>query len=219
MATTEATARAQRRQRREDVQAVIREAALELVRRGSSFKNLTVDEIAREAGMTRSGFYFYFRDKEELLASVTRGVFDRLYEEADRWWHGSGDPRARVGTALEGVVSVYAEHSDLLRIVTEAASYDPEAREFWRGLIYRFIASTATQLHADQTAGRLADVDPDDAAAQLVWMVERYCYVQIATGDSAPDRVAASLTRTWVALLYRDGASRPTAKREPPLTA
>jgi AcrR family transcriptional regulator len=208
VATTDATTRVQRRQRREDVQTAIREAALELVRQGSSFKNLTVDEIARAAGMTRSGFYFYFRDKDELLASATQGVFDRLYEEADRWWHGKGDPRVRVRAALEGVVSVYAEHADLLRVVTEAASYDPEVRDFWRGLIERFVESTATQLHADQAAGRLSDVDPDDAAAQLVWMVERYCYVQIATGDSAPDRVAASLTRTWVAFLYRDGGSR-----------
>jgi AcrR family transcriptional regulator len=195
--------RAERRRRREDVQDGIRDAALGLLGEGSSFKDLTVDEIARAAGITRSAFYFYFRDKHDLLASATRAVFDRLYVEADRWWHGQGDPRERVRDGLEGVVAVYAEHADLLRIVTEAASYDPETRDFWRGLIQRFVDSTAEQLRADASAGRLADVDPDDVAEQLVWMVERCCYVQIATGDRDPAELAASLTRTWTALLYR----------------
>ncbi len=196
------TARQVRRDRREQVEASIRDAALALVRGGSSFKDLTVDEIARAAGLTRSAFYFYFRDKQDLLVSAAEGVTAELYEQADRWWHGEGPPRERVLTALEGVTASYAQHADLLRVVTEVSSYDEEIRSFWRTLVDRFVEATADHLQTEQARGRARGLDAESTAAQLVWMVERCCYVYLATGNRSPGELARSLTDTWVALLY-----------------
>jgi TetR/AcrR family transcriptional regulator, ethionamide resistance regulator len=216
--TAQSAARQQRLHRRDETQTRIREAALDLLRTGASFKELTVDEIARRAGLKRSAFYFYFRDKEDLLASATRGVFERLYAEAERWWHGSGDPLERLPAALHGVTSVYAEHSELLRTVTEAAGYDRETSVYWRGLVQRFIEATADQLYADRDAGRLPDLEPGETAAHLVWMVERVCYVEIATGGRDADDVAAALARTCKALLHPEQsvASRGVARTSQP---
>ncbi|MBA2430220.1 MAG: helix-turn-helix transcriptional regulator, partial [Thermoleophilaceae bacterium] len=54
------------RRRHDEVRDGVRRATLELVE-DASFKDLTVDEIARAAGISRSAFYFYFRDKHDLL--------------------------------------------------------------------------------------------------------------------------------------------------------
>jgi AcrR family transcriptional regulator len=169
---------------------------------GSSFKALTIDDIAVAAGIKRSAFYFYFRDKEDLLEHAAEDVVALLYEQADRWWHGQGEPESRVRAALDGVTAVYAEHADLLRVITEVSSYDPDVREFWRALVERFVSATADHLRAEQAVGRAPGIDPDETAFQLVWMVERCCYVRIATGDTPPEDLARSLTRTWMALLY-----------------
>lgn len=167
------------------------------------FKSLSVDELARAAGLSRTAFYFYFRDKQDLLMAITEEVVETLYQEADRWWHGEGSPEERVRAALEGVVSAYARNSALLRVTNEVAGYDEDVRVFWRSLVERFIAATVEHLRAEQKAGRTpAGLDPDTTAAQLIWMVERCCYVYLTREESSPDELAESLTRTWVQLLY-----------------
>lgn len=203
------TARRDRRQRRARVQADVRDAALRLVGEGASFNELTVDEIARRAGITRSAFYFYFRDKHDLLVAAAADAADDLYAQADRWWHGEEPPEVRIRAGLDGVVEAFARHRDLLRVVTEVAGYDEEIRAFWRALVERFVTATAEHLERELAAGRVRPLDPARTAEALVWMAERCCYVYLATGDRAPAELAATLTDTWVAALY--GFSGPPA--------
>lgn len=168
------------------------------------FRDLTIDEVAREAGISRTAFYFYFRDKHELLMAVTAEVAEALYQEADRWWHGRGDPDMLVREALSGVGAVYERHAPLLRVATEVSTYDEEVRRFWRSLVERFIAATADYLRREQRAGRVRHLDPRSTAEALVWMVERTLYIEVATGDRSPDELVASLVPLWVAVLYGD---------------
>src|SRR5215467_7526400 len=110
-ATTQAPRRGRgrssgRKSRERARERVIR-AALRLSEQGS-YSDLTVDEIAREAGLSRSAFYLHFHDKHELLLVAVEEVAQDLYEMADRWWHGEGPPAEQVRQAIEGVVAVYA---------------------------------------------------------------------------------------------------------------
>jgi TetR/AcrR family transcriptional regulator, ethionamide resistance regulator len=171
--------------------------------RDKSFTSLSVDELARAAGLTRTAFYFYFRDKRDLLMVITEEVVDALYEEADRWWHGEGSPEETIRAGLEGVVGTYERYKALLGVANEVSSYDDDVRLFWRSLMERFITATRDQIRSDQAAGRTAAaLDPATTAAQLVWMVERCCYVYLTRDELGADELADSLTRTWVQLLY-----------------
>ena len=126
--------------------------ALELAE-SAPFRDLTVDEIARAAGISRSAFYNHFRDKHDLLRVAVEEVADELYRMADRWWHGEGPPAERVRVALEGVVAVYAEHAGLLRVATEVSTYDEEVRELWIAIVERFIEATADHIRSEQAKG------------------------------------------------------------------
>ena len=188
--------------RREGVRASLVDALLELVRE-TPFKDLSIDELARAAGITRSGFYFYFADKRELLTAAAADAADDLYREADRWWHGRGDPPARLRSALEGVVGLYERHASLLRALTEVATYDEEVRAFWRALVERFIDATADYLGRERRAGRLRRaVEPQPMAESLVWMLERSCYVYLARGERSGEQLVESLSAAWTAALY-----------------
>src|SRR3954453_15318802 len=124
MAASQPT-RETRRRRRDEVRDAVRAATLGLLET-APFNVLTVDEIARAAGLSRSAFYFYFRDKNDLLIAAAEDLAAELYREADRWWHGEGAPRERIEAALRGMVDIYERHAPLFRVATEVSTYDAE---------------------------------------------------------------------------------------------
>jgi AcrR family transcriptional regulator len=196
--TTRTTPRERRRKARERLIS----AALRLADRGS-FRDLTVDEIARSAGLSRSAFYTHFGDKEELLLAAVEEVSRRLYEMADRWWHGVGPPAERVRRAIDGVVTVYAEEAGLLRIATEVSTYDDQVRGLWLDIAERFIDATADHVRAEQDLGLIPhNLDPRATAEGLFWMAERSCYIYLGRGERKPKQVTDALVPVWTAALY-----------------
>lgn len=197
-----ASDRAGRRKRREQARADVLKAALELSR-DAPFRDVTVDEIARAAGLSRSAFYTHFRDKHELLLVAVEEVAEQLYRMADRWWHGEGPPAERVRQALDGVVSVYAEQASLLRVVTEVSTYDGEVRAVWMRIMQRFIDATADHIRSEQSVGLIPDyLDPQSTAEGLVWMAERCNYIYLARAERTPDEVVSAVAPVWTAALY-----------------
>jgi AcrR family transcriptional regulator len=194
--------RENRRRRHEETRAELVRAAVELAGE-ASFKDLTVDEIARAAGVSRPAFYLYFRDKEELLLSAVEEASRVMYEEADRWWHGEGEPAELVRAAVDGGARAYAENAGILRVANEVSTYDADVREFWIGLVGQFIEATAEHIRADQQRGRIdKGIDPWATAEALVWMTERCCYIFLGRGERRADEVTSSLLPVWVGALY-----------------
>ena len=192
-----------RRRSREEVETAVRAALLTLLSKGIPFKNLTVDELARAAGLSRTAFYFYFPGKEQALMSAATEVTGELYERADTWWHGEGPPEQRVRDALAGILQVYVEHAALLRAAVELAGYSQEFEKFYEALLERFVRATADHLRREQAAGRLRDLDCDVVAETLVWMAERCNHVLIKQGRS-PEELVNAMTSVWVHALYPD---------------
>jgi AcrR family transcriptional regulator len=191
------------RRDREQIQAAVTAATLELAEE-VAFKDLTVDQIARAAGLSRTAFYFYFRSKHDLLRAAMEEVSDEAFREADRWWHGEGEPRSLIRAAIEGVVDVYQRHVNLMRVGQEVAMYDPEMAALWQELMDRFIDATAEHLRAEQAAGRLRPLEPGAAAESLVWMMERCNYVYLGLGRRSRTQVVETLTAIWYHALYPD---------------
>jgi AcrR family transcriptional regulator len=194
--------RGTRRERRQKTREKVISKALQLAEKGS-FRDLSVDEIARSAGISRSAFYTHFQDKQELLLVAIGEVSEQLYEMADRWWHGVGPPAERVRRAIEGVVSVYAGEAGLLRIATEVSTYDDEVRELWFDIAERFIEATADHVRAEQEVGLIPrSLDPRSTAESLYWMAERCCYVYLGRGERTSKQVVDALAPVWIAALY-----------------
>ena len=192
------------RRTRAEVQEGVRAALIELLAE-RPFKDVTVDELARRAGLSRTAFYFYYPDKNEVLKEAANDVAAELYAEADRWWHGEGPPVQLVREALEGIAGVFTTHADMLRAAVEATTYDPEFRVFYESLIQRFVHATAAHLRRELDAGRLRPLDPDSIAEALVWMAERCNYAMLLLEGRSAREVVDSLTAIWIHSLYPDG--------------
>src|SRR3954453_14674026 len=197
---------ATRRRTRHEVQADVRAALVDMLGE-RPFKDVTVDGLARRAGLSRTAFYFYYPDKNEVLKEAAEAVAAELYAEADRWWHGEGAPEQLVREALNGIADVYCDHADMLRASVEATTYDKEFRAFYDALMQRFARATADQLPRERDAGRLRPLDPRPIAEALVWMAERCNYAFLLIEDRPQHEVVDSLTAIWIHALYPDSRS------------
>ncbi len=197
---------ASRRRTRNEVQQAVRAALAELLAE-RPFKDVTVDELARRAGISRTAFYFYYPDKNEVLKEAADATAAEVYAEADRWWHGEGEPAQLVREALDGIAVVYCDHADILRAAVEAAAYDPAFRAFYESLIRRFVTATAEHLRRERDADRLRSLDPDPVAEALVWMAERCNYAFLLLEGRPRSEVVDSLTTIWIHALYPDDFS------------
>lgn len=104
--------------RRKRVQDLI-EAGLSLfLRRG--IEAVTIDEVAREAGMAKGNFYRYFRDKADLVEAVIEPVARttrRAVQECDeklRTADGRDDAVAAYGQLGNRLVGALAMHPDAM---------------------------------------------------------------------------------------------------------
>jgi AcrR family transcriptional regulator len=197
-----------RRRTREEVQQAVRTALAEMLAE-RPFKDVTVDELARRGGLSRTAFYFYYPDKNEVLKEAADAAAAEVYAEADRWWHGEGPPEQLVREALEGITAVFGDHADILRAAVEATTYDAEFRAFYESLIRRFVAATAEHLRRERDAGRLRALDPEPMAEALGWMAERCNYAFLVMEGRPPAEVVDSLTVIWIHALYPDAPPAP----------
>jgi AcrR family transcriptional regulator len=190
--------------RRAEVERSVLEATERLLEDGLAYGELSIEQIASASGIKRSGFYFYFRDKRELLMRLTEDVVELLYTEADAWWSGEGDGPTELAAALERIMAHYREHAVLLRAVVEASAYDEVVARFWRALTGRFVEATRERIAAEQAAGSAdASVPAAETAFALTWMVERACYQWlVADGTTIDARFAESIVGIWTRAVY-----------------
>jgi TetR/AcrR family transcriptional regulator, ethionamide resistance regulator len=188
-----------------------------LLDEGTPYADLSVEQIARKAGRSRSTFYVYFRDKRELLLHATQEIGERLYAVAADWLTEPGRG-ADVRDALAGILSIYQEHPGLLAAVVEASGYDERVREHWRELMGGFVEATERRLAGEEllTNGeRTASVHAQ--AFALVWMTERACYQQVTGGGVGDDEALVdALAEIWGRTASWTGAASPVPP-EPPL--
>ena len=190
-------------EKRAAVEAAVLDATESLLAGGRSFAELKIEEIATRAGISRTAFYFYFRDKRELLMRLTEEVNELLYQQADIWFSGAGEPEPEMREALTNIAALYAAHGVLLRAIVEVSTYDEEVAQFWRGMLGRFVDASRRRIELEQQAGRAVAEHPHATAFALCWMTERAMYQHLVQAEPFPaaDLVDA-LVGIWLRSVY-----------------
>ena len=188
--------------KREAVEADVMLAVKELLEEGTPYNDLDIGRIAQRAGISRTAFYFYFSDKRELLERLVEEVVELLYEQADRWWSGTGEGPADLETALRNTAALYREHAAVLCAIVEVSGYDADVGDFWRGVIGRFIDAT-TALLDKEWGSREQSPSPAATAYALGWMTERTYYQALCTkGEAHWAPLLDALVAVWVQSVY-----------------
>ncbi len=190
--------------KRAQIQEAVLAATEELLAAGGSFQDLKIEKIATSAGISRTAFYFYFKDKRELLMRLAEDITGELYSQADDWFTGNeGAPEDQVSGALAAISTLYFEHGPLLRAIVEVSTYDEEIATVWRALLQRFADATTERIKTEQEAGRAPAMPPAATAFSLVWMTERTFYQQMVQGAPVDrEELVAALNGIWLRSVY-----------------
>jgi AcrR family transcriptional regulator len=182
-------------------------AAAERLLADASLEDLTVGQLAREAGVSRASFYFYFESKQAVLAVLLEAVIGEVADAAAPWLERAGTPpEEALKQALGGSIEVWRRRGAVLRAAVESSRSSPEIGELWRSQIGAFIDAAAAQIQRDRQAGVApADgVDPHALAAALIWMNERTLYVMTLEDDRSGDaQLVETLAAIWLRAVYR----------------
>ena len=203
MASVEPREEAPLTSKRAAVQGAVLAATEALLSEGASYADLNIERIATRAGISRTAFYFYFRDKRELLMRLTEDVNELLYQQADIWFSGGGKPEHEIREALTNIAALYAEHGVLLRAIVEVSTYDDEVAQFWRGMLGRFVDASRRRIDAERAAGVSVAGHAHATAFALVWMTERTMYQHLMQGEQiARDEMVDALAGIWLRSVY-----------------
>ncbi|HEY7836303.1 MAG TPA: TetR/AcrR family transcriptional regulator [Solirubrobacteraceae bacterium] len=191
------------------VSAQEREAAIlataERLLEGRSPQEISVDDLARGAGISRPSFYFYFSSKEAVFLTL----IDRLVEQADPGRELieriHEDPPARWREGLQVFFDIFGAHRAVVRAGAELRAVNAEARELWSEVMEGWVAQAAAAIDAERARGAAPlGVDSRQLAIALVSMNERVQYATFAgEPPSLPDdAVMDVLLSVWLQAIY-----------------
>jgi len=112
-----------------DRRTQIRKAALRVFAR-KGYRNTVVEDVAREAGVSKGTIYTYFDRKEELLGAVFRGLMDEMEGRESAILRSDRAPLEKIRRLLHAFIDVLSSHEeDVARVMLDiwvVSVQDPE---------------------------------------------------------------------------------------------
>ncbi|CPR10809.1 TetR family transcriptional regulator [Mycobacterium bohemicum DSM 44277] len=171
-----------------------------------SLADISVDDLAKGAGLSRPTFYFYFKSKEAVLLSLLEPLIARADSEIDDAIRLlPTDPRRVWRNGIKAFFTAFASHRAVARAATEALATSSELRALWSGFMQKWIDQTATMIAAERDRGAAPHTIPaTDLATALNQMNERTMMAALSAETPAVEegRVVDTLTHIWVNSIY-----------------
>ncbi|RKN37832.1 TetR/AcrR family transcriptional regulator [Micromonospora endolithica] len=172
-----------------------------------AFTDISIDDLARGAGISRPTFYFYFPSKDAVLLTL----LDRVVEEADA---DAGDlldrlaedPRARWRELIDRFHRTFGGHRAVVAACAQVRGTNAEVRRLWAAVMERWVQAIEAAIEAERRRGAAPAGPPArDLAIALNSMNERVWYATFAgDGPSVAERdVVDVLLDVWLAAIYR----------------
>ena len=193
------------------------DAALRVIRM-QGYAGSSVDDICREAGVTKGSFFHHFKGKDELAIAATEhwtGVTGNMFESAP--FHSVADPRERVLAYIDLRASLIQgdlpDFTCLLgTMVQETYSTHPDIRDACnRAILFHARTVEADLIEAKRLYAPKATWEPLDVALFAQAAIQGAFILAKAQHDAAAATRTIAHLHDYVASLL----SAPTAKTTP----
>ncbi|MGH3674619.1 MAG: TetR/AcrR family transcriptional regulator [Mycobacterium sp.] len=184
-------------------------AILETARRllaERSIAEISVDDLAKGAGLSRPTFYFYFPSKDAVLFAL----FEQVITEADAAFerHAENVPADRYQAWRTGInvfFETFVRHRGVTRAAHEVRASNPDVRALLARFMTKWIDSTAATIEAERAQGAAPTTLPArDLATALNLMNERALFTSFTEEQPsiAPQQLLDTLVHIWVTSIY-----------------
>jgi AcrR family transcriptional regulator len=164
---------------------------------------INVAEIAREAGVTRSAFYFYFENKAAAVAALMEQMVDESLMVNDIFTAATSAPQDRIQTMLDGLFAMWDRHRHLFKAMLEARGTGGSIHDIWDGARASFVDSVAATIRTDRAAGRAPDgLDAAVLAAILLEVNDRMLERLTLGGELTRAQLRDGAAAIWLSTVY-----------------
>jgi AcrR family transcriptional regulator len=170
------------------------------------FADISVDDLAKGAGLSRPTFYFYFRSKDAVLLTL----IERVIVEADSALERlpdilTADRYAACRASINVFFETFVQHKAVTRAAQSARVSNPEIRHLLAMFMQRWIDNTAASIEAERARGVAPTTLPAQGlATALNLMNERALFASFADEQPAlpKEQVLDTLVHVWITSIY-----------------
>jgi TetR/AcrR family transcriptional regulator, ethionamide resistance regulator len=170
--------------------------------------DISVDDLAKGAGISRPTFYFYFPSKDAVLLTL----LDRVIGEANTALEAlmENPPKERNEFWRAGIGVFYATFRAHRALVAPAAAgkyTNPEVRDLWAAFMQRSIDHTTGVIEALRHRGELPDNMPAHELSTSLNLLNEAVMTASFAGQKpalSDERVLDNLVHIWMAAVYNE---------------
>jgi AcrR family transcriptional regulator len=167
--------------------------------------DISVDDLAKGAGLSRPTFYFYFPSKDAVLLTLV----EQVIVEADSALESMvanppADVKALWRTGINLFVETFGSHR-AVSLAADAARTNKDLRELWSRFMQKWVGHIATVIESERARGAAPVTLPaHELSAALNLLNEKIMLTSFA--DDCPsvphERLVETLVHIWVSSIY-----------------
>lgn len=158
------------------------EAAIRVFSR-KGYRKAAMPEIAREAGLSVGGVYWYFKGKEDLVIAILRQCFQSDQAALDALLNADLPAGAKARAFAQNYVENFTAYSWFNGISTEfygEAAHDPLVRQHIQEYLSHYRLALVTLIEQGIRRGEFRPVNPQDAANAILGLEEGLAILLVA---------------------------------------
>lgn len=168
---------------------------------------ISVDDLAKGAGLSRPTFYFYFPSKDAVLMTLMGRIIAEADQSADE---AVGPVRAGVDPAdswraINALFTSFGSHRAVMLAGWTTRPTNTEMQSMWSQFMQKWIDYTTESIQTERDRGNAPETVPArDLAIALNLMNERTIFAAYAAEkDSiAHDQIVNTLAHVWITSIY-----------------
>lgn len=168
---------------------------------------ISVDDLAKGAGISRPTFYFYFPSRDAVVLTIIERMIPAITVAGRDQTLAmlAEDPRAGLKQTLADIYSVFKERKAVVLAAVELNLTNAEAQELWTRIMETWVSDTTAIIEGERTRGAAPEgVAARDLAIALVQMNERVQHGTLISESPSIDEERATdvLVDIWLRAIY-----------------
>jgi len=168
--------------------------------------DITIEELAAGAGISRSSFYFYFDSRDAVIRALATRMSSELGTAVVGVMRSDLNARDAVGAMIHGLLESWRANAPLMRAMDVMAQSDPELRAFWSMVTDAVVEEAAAVIDRLRTAGRALSGPPSSldlawALTHMYWRVGQQATLDPGSPED-DERLVETLTIITLRAIY-----------------